>query len=123
LAEVPDEVATCGIEGIKKHYDGLSQKYGYPIEIPELFLNTLGYQLMAQGNINKAIAVFKYNVETYPNSANVYDSFGEGLETNNQYELALKNYKKAVEIGKTNSDPNTRIYLDHIERVKNKLNK
>jgi tetratricopeptide (TPR) repeat protein len=101
----------------------LSQKYGFPIEILEQFLNALGYQLVAQGNINKAIVVFEDNVGTYPNSAHVYDSLGEALETNNQFDLSLNNYKKAVEIGKTNSDPNTRIYLDHIERVKNKLNK
>ena len=121
--QVPDKVVTSGIKGVKKHYDGLSQKYGFPIEIPEQLLNALGYQLLTQGNINKAIVVFEYNVGTYPNSANVYDSLGEALETNNQFDLALNNYKKAVEISKTNSDPNTRVYLDHIERVKNKLNK
>ena len=118
---VPGEVAAQGIDAIKKHYTDLSLKYGYSIEIPEAFLNRLGYQLMAQGKLKKAIAVFKYNVELYPYSANVYDSLGEGLETDNQLETALQNYQQAVAIGTKISDPNTRIYQDHIDRVQKKI--
>jgi len=117
---LPNEVAVKGIEAIEKYYEGLHKKYGCLIRISEAFLNNLGYQFMAHGLLEKAIAVFKYNVELYPNSANVYDSLGEGLETNNQFEMALKNYQKAVKLGKATLDPNTRFFQEHIERVQKK---
>jgi len=120
---VPAEVASAGIDGIKKHYNDLSVKYGYTIEVQEAYLNRLGYQFMAQDHLENAIAVFKYNVELNSNSANVYDSLGEGLESNNQFDLALKNYQKAVELGKAVNDPNTNVYQDHIKRVQKKLKK
>jgi len=119
---LPNDVALQGIESIKKYYAGLHQKYGNVIEISEVFLNTLGYQFMQHGFLEKAIDVFKYNVELYPNSANVYDSLGEGFETNNQFKLALKNYHKAVELGEKTSNPNTKIYQEHIERIQEKIN-
>lgn len=121
--QIPNEVTEQGIEAIKEHYSALKERYGYAVKIPEMFLNAFGYQLMAQGKNEKAIEVFKHNAELYPGSANVYDSLGEGYETNNQFELAHENYQKAVKLGKEASDPNTKIYQDHIKRVKNKVKK
>jgi len=120
---VPIEVTEKGIEAVKSHYKKLSKKYGYLIKISEMSVNRLGYQFMGQGNIEKAIAAFKYNVEIFPNSANVYDSLGEGFETNNQFELALKNYQMAVKIGTEKNDPNLQVYKAHINRVQKKENK
>lgn len=119
--KVPAKIAEKGIEEINKHYQSLSEKYGYLITISEATANILGYQFMGQGKIEKAIAAFKYNVEKHPNSANVYDSLGEGFETNKQFELALKNYEKAVKLGDKNADPNTPVYIEHIERVQKKM--
>lgn len=113
---LPNDVALEGIEAINKYYKNLFKKYGIKIKISEAFLNNLGYQFMANAYLEKAIAVFKNNVELYPNSANVYDSLGEGFETNNQFELALQNYKKAVKLGGS-SNPNYQVYQEHVERV------
>lgn len=118
---VPDEIASKGIDEIKIHYSNLSRKFGYPIDASEVFINRQGYLLMGQGNMKLAIELFEYNVKSYPNSANVYDSLGEGYETNNQLKLALENYKKAVELGEKNSDPNLPVYKTHINRVKKKM--
>lgn len=41
-------------------------------------MNALGYELLGQGRLDDAIAVFELNVEAYPQSANVYDSLGDG---------------------------------------------
>jgi tetratricopeptide (TPR) repeat protein len=51
-----------------------------------------------------AIEIFKLNVETFPKSANPYDSLGEAYLADNQKDLALLNYKKAVELDPTNSN-------------------
>jgi tetratricopeptide (TPR) repeat protein len=69
----------------------------------ETELNTLGYQLVGQKRLKDAIEIFKLNVEMYPASANVYDSLGEAFLADGQKELALINYKKALEINPTNN--------------------
>ena len=67
------------------------------------------YRLLRK-NHKGAIEVFKYNVEHYPHSANVYNSLGKGYETDNQLELAKKYYEIACKKGKENSDLRLEIY-------------
>ena len=55
-----------------------------------------------KGDINTALALFKMNVEMYPYSSNVYDSYGEALLKNGQQDLAIENYKKSVELNPAN---------------------
>ncbi len=71
--------------------------------VAEARLNTLGYTLMRQNKLAEAIAIFKVNVELYPNSWNVYDSLGEAYMTNGDKELAITNYKKSLELNPKNS--------------------
>jgi len=78
----------------------------------QIFLHYLPY---------KALEIFKYNVQKYPNSANVYDSLGEGYEADDQFESALEHYQKAISRGEEISDPNLTLYKQHIERVEKKL--
>jgi len=120
---LPDGIAEQGYPSIEKHYQKLTQKYGYQIDVPEALLNRLGYQLLGQNKNAEALDIFKKNVQKYPESANVYDSLGEGLEQDNQLEQALKQYAIAVEKGEKLNDPNLQIYKDHIVRAQKKLHK
>jgi hypothetical protein len=61
-------------------------------------INARGYEFLRQDNIRMAIAIFKCNVLAYPESANAYDSLGEAYLKNGDRELAIANYKKALEI-------------------------
>jgi CubicO group peptidase (beta-lactamase class C family) len=65
-------------------------------------LNNLGYSLMQQTRVAEAIALFKLNVEFYPNAWNTYDSLGEAYMTNGDKELAITNYKKSLELNPGN---------------------
>lgn len=67
-------------------------------------LNTLGYQFVRTNRFKDAIEVFKLNVEMFPKSGNPYDSLGEAYLADNQKELALANYKKAVELDPANTN-------------------
>lgn len=60
-------------------------------------LNNYGYQLMNQGKTAKAIEVFRENVKRHPDSWNVYDSLGEGLEASGDTRSAIGYYKQALE--------------------------
>jgi len=119
--QLPRDLGQDAVAALNAHYQKLSEKFGYQVEPSEAFINRLGYMILAQNMFDQAIAVFKYNIEKYPNSANVYDSLGEALEGNNQLELALENYKIAVEKGKKLKDPNLEIYKTHIDRVQQKF--
>ncbi len=123
--QVPRSAQTGAFEGdlkdTEEHYRKLSQRFGYTIPVPENLINQMGYQLLFGGHIDDAIAVFKSNVERYPDSANVYDSLAEAYENNGRLDLARPLYEKAQMLGTQNNDPNLAIYKRNFERVSEKL--
>jgi tetratricopeptide (TPR) repeat protein len=84
-------------------------------------VNRLGYQALAQKNLPAALSFFWYNAETYPQSANVYDSLGEALEASGSLEEALASFAKAAELGRKSGDPNTKFFEAHANRVRLRL--
>jgi tetratricopeptide (TPR) repeat protein len=101
----------------------LSGKFGYKIEVPENVFNAMGYQAIGQKKYDLAIEYFLHNIKLYPESANVYDSLGEGYEAAGKLELAKENYEKAVKRGAEIEDANLAIYKEHLAKVKEKMNK
>lgn len=73
-------------------------------DFSESELNMLGYQILGMKRPKDAIEIFKLNVEMFPKSANPYDSLGEAYLADNQKDMALVNYKKAVELDPTNAN-------------------
>ena len=102
---------------VEQHYRDMSERYGYQIRVPENILNILGYQLMASKKAKDATAVFERCVELYPESANAYDSLGEGLSAAGMFESAARNFQKAIELGVRNSDESLPEFRKHLERV------
>lgn len=62
----------------------------------EADINLQGYQLLGEGKIDDAIAVFRKNAADHPASWNVWDSLAEGLETKGDKAGAAENYRKAL---------------------------
>lgn len=112
---------TTDLKSSDEHYKKLSQRFGYTISPPENLVNQLGYQSLFAGKNEEAIAIFKSNVERYPNSANVYDSLAEAYEKSDRLDLAAPLYEKAQTLGEQNSDPNLAIYKTNFQRVSEKL--
>lgn len=96
--------ASGNISDLENHYKKLSAKFGYRIPIPETLLNQIGYQLLRADRTPEAIEVFKKNVESYPNSANVYDSLAEALEKNGQLKSAAEHYEKAYKMAEAKGE-------------------
>lgn len=97
-------------------------KHKYSLRHPQR-LNSIAYQFAKENDNEFAIKLFKLNVHLFPNEANVYDSLGEAYEKNKQYDLALKNYEKAVELAKKHSHRLLSSFQSTLERFKNKRNK
>lgn len=73
-------------------------------------LNSWGYSLLQQGEGKKAVEVFKLNATLYPQSANVHDSLAEGYEAIGDRNLAIRHYKRALEL-----DPKKRHAKERLE--------
>jgi predicted alpha/beta superfamily hydrolase len=110
-----------GLKGAEAHYKKLSERYGYSIPVPENLINQIGYQLLAAGKPEEAIATFKANIERYPDSANVYDSLAEAYERGGQIDLAEPLYEKAKVLGEQNNDPSASVFKTNYERAHAKL--
>lgn len=61
-------------------------------------INSLGYRLMGAGKLDQAVEMFKLNVESYPDSANGYDSLGDAYLEKGDRELAIKSFRRALEL-------------------------
>ena len=48
--------------------------------------------------------VFEENVNLYPKSSNVYDSLAESYMNKREYELAIENYNKSLELNPNNTN-------------------
>jgi hypothetical protein len=116
--QAPDFVLDEGMAGLEAHAAGLSSHYGFPVAVPETLVNQLGYRLIAEQKADQAIAVFRWNVEHYPRSANVHDSLGEGLEAAGRLDEAEAAYARAVARGGEIDDPNLRFYRQHLDAVR-----
>jgi predicted alpha/beta superfamily hydrolase len=110
-----------GLKGVDEHYQKLSQKFGYAIPVPEAVVNQLGYQSLAREKTDEAIAIFKSNVERYPESANVYDSLAEAYETTGRLDLATPLYEKASKLGQQYKDANAAVFAANFARASEKL--
>ena len=70
-----------------------------PEVLPEDVLNSLGYNvLQALKNPGLAVWLFQRNVARYPESANVYDSLGDGLLAKGDTAAAKTAFKRAVDV-------------------------
>ncbi len=78
---------TAGAAEARKKAQGLAT---------EVDINLQGYQLLGEGKVDEAIAVFRKNAADHPQSWNVWDSLAEGLESKSDRAGALENYRKAL---------------------------
>ncbi len=97
--KIPVEYIEAGeFEEAAKMYRKIYQENPTDNSVSENRLNRLGYQYIGQKKYEQALAVFKLNVEFYPESANCYDSYGEALALTGKTNEAIKNYKKTLEL-------------------------
>jgi len=98
LAKVLYEtISSSGVDAAAERFRTIRRDQPDLYEIHEGVLNELGYKLMERGKLAEAVVLLRLNVETYPASANVYDSLGEACNRAGDKACALENYRKALE--------------------------
>lgn len=97
-----DVIKEDGIETAVKQFKQMKDEKEL-FTLKENEMNQLGYSYLSENKINEAIAVFKLNVDAFPKSVNVYDSYGEALLKKGNKEAAIVNYKKSLELNPRNT--------------------
>lgn len=83
---------------LRAHYKNVSEKMGYQHAAPEALINYLAYEALAKKYYNKAKALFELNLEWYPNSSKVYESYGDYYSEKNDTTNATINYEKSLNL-------------------------
>jgi tetratricopeptide (TPR) repeat protein len=65
-------------------------------------LNTLGYEVLGDGDPGSAVRIFTLNAEAYPESANVWDSLAEAYMKVGEDSLAIVYYERSLELNPKN---------------------
>jgi len=77
-------------------------------------VNSYGYDLMRNGELDEALTVFELNTRLYPDVWNTYDSYGEGLLEAGDTLNAVKAYAKSLEL-----NPNNGTAIEVLREYKN----
>ncbi len=92
------------VEAAIKQYHELKATEPAGYDFGEDELNGLGYQLLEMKKFKDAICVFELNVEAYPSSYSAYDSLAEAYMDDGEKDLAIKNYKRSLELNRANEN-------------------
>jgi tetratricopeptide (TPR) repeat protein len=79
----------------------------------EWSLNMAGYQLLQKDKLDEAIKVFELNTQLFPDAFNTWDSLAEAYMKKGNNEMAVKYYKKSLNLNANNS--NAQEMLDKIQ--------
>lgn len=83
---------------LKTHYENVSEKMGYMNAAPEAFINYFAYEALSKQYFTKAKALFELNIEWYPESSNVYDSYADYYLAKKDTVNAITYYQKSLQI-------------------------
>jgi predicted alpha/beta superfamily hydrolase len=93
---------------LKTHYANVTEKMGYMNAAPEAFINYFAYEALGKKQYTKAKALFELNIEWYPESSNVYDSYADYYLAQKDTANAVTNYQKALQI-KDNTETRSKL--------------
>lgn len=103
-----------GVDSAVNRFNYLKKTQPEIYQLDGVEFNILGYTYMNNAKIEEAIAVFRLNVESFPEVGDPYDSLAEAYMKSGEKELAVQNYKKALELDPNNS--NAKVMLEKLNR-------
>lgn len=71
--------------------------------VTEDYINDLGYRFFHEDRMKLSLNTFKMNINLYPDSFKVYDSYAEACTKAGEIELAILNYSKSLELNPKNN--------------------
>lgn len=109
----PQEPRHVSAAIIMKHYQQLSQRYGYTILSNETNINDWASYLMKNPEtLDNAISLFELNAANYPASTKVLTSLGDAYLKKNEQKKAISSYRKALSL-----NPNDGTFKDKLKSL------
>jgi len=91
-----------GMEAALIKFNELWNNRALDLDHTEGDMNKLGHKYLGEDRIEEALMVFKLNIDAFPQSWNVYDSYGEALMKNGESEEAIESYQKSIALNPEN---------------------
>ena len=92
-----------GVDEAVRLFAEIRKKDPSAVLFDEVKMNILGYSYLNEGRIQESEKVLRMNVQTYPESWNVYDSLAEAYMKMGDKEKAILNYEKSLELNPQNA--------------------
>ena len=99
------------VDKFRLRYQKISKLFGYVVKPAEAEVNRFAYTFLRMNLFEKAERFFVMNVENYPGSFNVYDSYGDFFVARGNKPAAIAQFRKALSLAE-NAD--TRKKLDKL---------
>ncbi len=93
-----------GVDSVLAYYHAQRREDSSAVLFSERQMNSLGYQYLNQKRVNDALKLFALNIEAWPRSFNVYDSYAEALMVDHQYPLAVQYYERSLALNPGNEN-------------------
>ena len=99
-----DKILAGGsLEAALARYREAKEKEKDAFTFGERELDVLGHRLLGRKKIREALEIFKLNAEAYPESSSVLTSLADAYLALGSRDLAVQNYKKAVQLNANNT--------------------
>ena len=118
---LPADEVNKGANSVERFYENLSKKYKYKIELPESSYYRLIWSLFRKGKAEVAIKTAQKCLERFPELSYSNYILGRMYHLHNKTELAMKYYKRALEIERKNPVPDSELigtYDSHFQSLK-----
>lgn len=101
-------IGSQGVDSAVDEFLRLKRQKSLEYSFEESELNKLGIELlMGYGMVRAAVRIFALNMDEFPNSYNVYDSYAYALKQQGEFAEAIKYYTKGLEVLKRYPEENS----------------
>lgn len=108
---------TKSLEPFTKHFDQLSERYGYDVQPAELTFSMIGDGLYQRKMWDETLGLFARRVELYPQSPEAHDELARGYEAAGNLERALVRYEKALELAQSQHHPSLEAIQERLKHA------
>lgn len=116
--ELPKDINIGGLDDIKKYYQMLSEKLGFPVNMSDRILRDVANRLYKEGNKEEVKRIWEYVLEIYPKSLDGLFQVAEIYMSEGRFEEARKYYAEFLKIR-----PQEAFIQNRLKTVENIINK
>lgn len=96
----------------KRHDEVIQLASTYAARYPDMaenLVNQIGYDLLKENQVDRALQAFKRNTEMFPSSTNVFDSLGDGYCRAGDQAKARETFQQAARVAENQSPSHPRL--------------